>query len=470
MAGRRDARIVVVAAWVAACVPGVAFAQATQDSYYSFLMARHLESLDNAPAALAELERAAAADPKSAEVRAEIASLQLRRNQRAEAEKAAKDALALDERNGEANGVLGRLYAAAAANERNTPAQTQTFIRDAIRHLERALEVAQGPPDPQMNYMLGRMYTANGDAAKGVEALRRVVSQNPYSVQVRLALAQAHAANNDLPSAIDTLAEIADDAPGVNEEMGRLQMSAGRFKDAIATYTRGLASSPNEPRLKLQRILAAFEDRQYQQAASFAADAQRQHKNEPTFPRLQASALLRMGNSAQALELLESSAKTFPRDAETQFMLADLYSDSGRTTEAERTLRQILDINPFDDRVLNYLGYLLAQNGRDLDEAIKLVNRALQVDPGRAEYLDSLGWAHFQKGELVEAERFLSEAARKRPDHPEILDHLGDLYAKSGRWQEAIDAWTKALASKEPGIQPSVVQKKIDDARTRVGR
>src|SRR5688572_33504607 len=98
---RRDARIVVVAAVVAGWVPAGARAQATSDSYLNFLMARHLEGEGNEAGALAALDRAATADPKSAEVRAEIAALQMRRTppMLQEAEKAAKAALALDERN-----------------------------------------------------------------------------------------------------------------------------------------------------------------------------------------------------------------------------------------------------------------------------------------------------------------------------------------------------------------------------------
>src|SRR4051794_21053318 len=141
---RRDARIVVVAALYAGGVPALALAQAPTDSYYNFLMGRHLESDGKATDALAALERAAAGDPKSAEIRAEIASLQYRRNLRDEAEKAAKLALTLDDQNFEANRILGLLYAGNAASDRITEAQTDAFVRDAIKYLERAVAVAQG--------------------------------------------------------------------------------------------------------------------------------------------------------------------------------------------------------------------------------------------------------------------------------------------------------------------------------------
>src|SRR5690349_1671183 len=99
----------------AACVvvlslAGAAAAQ-SPDAYFEFLMARRLESQGDQTGALAALERAAAADPASAEVRAEIASFQLRRNRRSDAEAAATQALKLDEANLEAHRVLGLIYA-----------------------------------------------------------------------------------------------------------------------------------------------------------------------------------------------------------------------------------------------------------------------------------------------------------------------------------------------------------------------
>src|SRR5262249_57972018 len=130
---------VVAVLWIA--VPHYAVAQTT-DSYFEFLQGRRLEADGDAKAALAALERAAAADPKSAEVRAEIASLHLRRNERADAEKSAKAALALDETNVEANRTLGLVYVAAVdegANERTPSPRTASALRDAIMYLERAV-------------------------------------------------------------------------------------------------------------------------------------------------------------------------------------------------------------------------------------------------------------------------------------------------------------------------------------------
>lgn len=449
---------------------GVASAQTSPDAYYEFLMARHLEADGNNAGALAALERAAVIDPKSAEVRAEIAAFHFRRNQRDLAEKNAKQALTLDEKNIEANRVLGLLYAANADGEKNTPAQATTFMRDAITHLERAVNGAQGLTDPTLNYTLGRLYLRSGEPQKAIVALARVVNQNPGSVQGRVVLAQAQAAAKDLPSAIATLDEIVDDEPRVAAALAQYQEQAGLLKQAAESYTKALEVQPTSRELKLRRIVVLFDAKDYEHAATFAADAQKQHPDDSRFPRLQASALYAGGDRTRAITLLESTVKAFPKDNTTQLALVDMYSSVGRKFDAERVLRQILVVDPANADALNYLGYMLAERGEQLDEAIKLVTRALAADPNNGAYMDSLGWAHFRRGNLPEAEKYLSAAAEKLPRNAEILDHLGDVHAKRGKWQDAIDAWERAVQGEGDHVDREVIQKKIADARAKTRR
>ena len=167
----------LVVALVAGLLPDVARAQGSADAYFEFLMARRLESEGDTGGALAALERAAKADPSSAEVKAEIAAFHARRNERPEAEKAALAALALDPENVEANRVLGNMYAAvyeAGVQQRTPPADLQKTLSAAITHLERA---AAGMPgtDATLLYTLGRMYVRSGATDKAVQTLTRVL-------------------------------------------------------------------------------------------------------------------------------------------------------------------------------------------------------------------------------------------------------------------------------------------------------
>jgi len=464
----RASAFVLVAA-VFAGMPCLAAAQAQNktDTYYEFLMARRLEADGDAKAARAALDRAATADPKSAEIRAEIASLHLRRNERTEAEQAAKAALAIDDKNAEANRALGLLYASAAdsATERTQSPQTATYLRDAIMYLERAVAASPITADPTLHYTLGRLYIRTGEPQKAVQSLSRVLNQNPNSLQGRLAMAQAYAASKDLKSAIGTLEEILDDEPRVASALAQYQEDAGLYLDAAASYTLALAVQPNNRQFKVKRIAVLLEAKEYGRAAGFAGDARKQHPEEPTFPRLQGRALFDSGDRSGGISVLESAVKAFPKDTATMFTLADVYADAGRSMDAERLLRQVLAAEPTNANALNYLGYMLATRGEQLDEAVRLVRRALEAEPENGAYLDSLGWAYFRKGDLDEAEKYLVSAAQKLPENSEIQDHLGDLHARKGRLAEAIAAWTRALKGDGEDVQKSTIEKKISNAK-----
>jgi tetratricopeptide (TPR) repeat protein len=462
---RRSALVVVTALMVG--TPAVSMAQTPTDTYYEFLLARRLEAEGDVKGARAALERAAAADPKSAEVRAEIASLHLRRNERAEAEKAAKAALALDEKNVEANRALGLIYATAAdaATERSPSQQTANNIRDAITYLERAATGSTVTADAELYYTLGRLYIRGGSPDKAVQALSRVLSQNPNSARGRLVLAQAFAASKDLKSAIGTLEEIVEDEPRVASALAQYQEDAGLLMEAAASYTLALAVQPGNRDLKVRRIAVLMEAKEYGRAAGFAGDARKQHPNEPVFPRLQGRALFDAGDRTGGISVLESAVKSFPRDTATMFALADIYADAGRAPDAERMLRQVIAAEPANANALNYLGYLLAVRGDQLDEAIRLVRRALDAEPENGAYLDSLGWAHFRKGDLDEAEKYLAAAAARLPENSEVQDHLGDLHARKGRLSEAIAAWTRALNGDGQDVERAAIEKKISNAK-----
>jgi tetratricopeptide (TPR) repeat protein len=147
-----------------------------------------------------------------------------------------------------------------------------------------------------------------------------------------------------------------------------------------------------------------------------------------------------------------------------------MYKDAGRNPDAEKTLRQLLSVEPANANALNYLGYLLALRGDRLDEAIDLVRKALVAEPDNGAFLDSLGWVYYRKGELGEAEKYLGQAATRLPRNSEVQDHLGDVLAKRGRLPDAVEAWMRALDGDGSDVDRTEIQKKIDDARTKLRR
>ena len=450
--------------------PVVAAAQEGGGAYFEFLLARRLEGQGDFPGARAALERATKLDARSSEIWAELGAFHLRRSQPEDAEAAARSALAIDSTSIEGHRVLGLVYAGyvdGGSQQRGvTAAQTAQFLKDAITHLELAAGSTLSG-DLVLNFTLGRLYLRAATPEKAVQALTRVVAQNPGSVQARLLLAQAYAVSKDVPAAIATLEAIVDEEPRVAAALGQYQEQQGLLREAAATYTKALAVQPMSRELKSRRITALYNAKEYKAAAAFATDARRQHPEDARFPRLQGRALFDAGDRAGGVAVLEEAAKAFPKDTPTLYALADIYRDADRGTDAETALRQVLVLEPTNPNALNYLGYLLAMRGDKLDEAVQLVRKALEAEPDNGAYLDSLGWAHFKRGDLAEAEKYLGAAAQRMPTNSEVQDHLGDVFARRGRVDDAIAAWSKALDGDGEDVDLAAVRRKIDDARAK---
>lgn len=133
----------------------------------------------------------------------------------------------------------------------------------------------------------------------------------------------------------------------------------------------------------------------------------------------------------------------------------------GEDEAAEKSFRLALDANPDDPYTLNYLGYWWAEEGRNLDEAISLIERAVELRPESGFFLDSLGWVHFRLGAPKIAVKYLEMATALEPSDPEIIGHLGDVYWELGRYQEARFKWRLALSFSDDAEEQKQLMAKI---------
>ena len=131
----------------------------------------------------------------------------------------------------------------------------------------------------------------------------------------------------------------------------------------------------------------------------------------------------------------------------------------GNIVVAARYFQKSLAINPNNSRVNNYLGYMWAEHGTNLQEAKVLIERAVAAEPTEAMYLDSMAWVLFQLKQPKEALPHMLKAIEnlKEPD-PVIYDHLGDIQAALKDFAKAKDAYTKPME-----LEPSDdIKKKLD--------
>jgi len=129
--------------------------------------------------------------------------------------------------------------------------------------------------------------------------------------------------------------------------------------------------------------------------------------------------------------------------------------------KAEPDFKKALELSPDQPYVLNYLAYTWVERRQNLDEALKMLNNAVEQRPEEGFIVDSLGWAYFQLGDFEKAVTYLERAVELQPTDPVLNDHLGDAYWRVGRKNEARFQWHRSLSFKPEEDQIGLIQEKI---------
>jgi tetratricopeptide (TPR) repeat protein len=136
---------------------------------------------------------------------------------------------------------------------------------------------------------------------------------------------------------------------------------------------------------------------------------------------------------------------------------------SKQWAKAEVDMRKALELQPEQPHVLNYLGYSWIDQGINLDDAMKMIKRAVDQRPDDGYIVDSLGWAYYRIGNYDDAVKQLERAIDLKPEDPTINDHLGDAYWRVGRKLEAKFQWQHAKDLKPEAEELPKIEAKMEN-------
>jgi len=125
--------------------------------------------------------------------------------------------------------------------------------------------------------------------------------------------------------------------------------------------------------------------------------------------------------------------------------LGAMYDDAKNKEKTIAQMQKAIEINPKNAQALNYLGYTWAEMGVRLEEAERLILRALEIEPNDGYFIDSLGWVYYQKGDHQRAVEQLERAVELSNEDAAIVEHLGDAYEKVGKSDKALERYRQAL-------------------------
>ncbi|WP_422930487.1 tetratricopeptide repeat protein [Singulisphaera sp. PoT] len=305
----------------------------------------------------------------------------------------------------------------------------------------------------------------SGKSDKLMKILRLTLKQDP-TPQIYREI--AHSLGEDLhkyDEASSTIVEMMDRFkeernPRTLITLGDYLRRAGKYGEAIEYLREALKLDPQNAEgqivLGWSLLMSGKMDEGFDTIRSLL-------KNDPANPtcnRIYASLLVQFGRNDEAISYLKELLQRYPNNDElfqiAHSSLSVAYVNIGDYGKGESELETLFQVQPDDPGVNNDLGYLYADQGKNLERAESMIRKALEEKPDESAYLDSLGWVLYKRGKFQEAVVPLEKAIKSLNSGGDatIHEHLGDVYFRlqenakaKAAWEEAEKAAKKAIPS-----------------------
>lgn len=164
----------------------------------------------------------------------------------------------------------------------------------------------------------------------------------------------------------------------------------------------------------------------------------------------------------EGIEILEQIYNDDTEDKNILSLLALLYNNAEMYEKSDAVYERALSLYPNDPLLLNNYAYSLAERGIELEKAMEMSKKSLQIDPLNSSYLDTLGWIYFQMKDYENARFYIELAVVQGSESAEVFEHMGDVYMKLNDKEKAKEFYLKAF-EKEPDRKG--LKEKIDGTK-----
>ena len=164
----------------------------------------------------------------------------------------------------------------------------------------------------------------------------------------------------------------------------------------------------------------------------------------PGLYTLLASLFMEQDQMQKGYSILDTAIEEYPDNPNIYFEYGLLLEQDGKQEQAIKSMEKVIELDPDHAEALNYIGYTWADNNINLERALQYIQKAMELKPGNGYIQDSLGWVYFRLGELARAKLEIMKALDLEPTDPHIYDHLGDIYREQGETEKAREADRKA--------------------------
>lgn len=303
---------------------------------------------------------------------------------------------------------------------------------------------------PEAHNMKGLVLILRNDPEGARREFSRAIELRPDYVTPRLYLAVLARVDHDYAGAVSEYKALTAVAPRLAAGylgQAESQMLLGHQDDAIKVLEAWKSADPKS--LLPFQVLANIDlaNRKPQDAIRQLQAALVKSPHDSATLTILGTAYADAGDTRSATANYQAALSANPANTDAALRLGELEAGAGQTDKALAHFKLVLQADPNNTIACNNIAWLLAEQGKDLNEALRYAQLATKRDPKYADAHDTLGWVHYRRKEYPQAVTALQQAKVLAPSSNDVAAHLGLAYAKTGQKKAALAELQRALNS-----------------------
>lgn len=278
--------------------------------------------------------------------------------------------------------------------------------------------------------------------------LFKAIEQDTSHWQVMMYLGAISYREGNDSLAVDYFDNVTESAPWNVDawvRLGGLYFDNGEYDNAIKVMNQAIERFPREFVINLILGLSWSNLDNDEKAEEYLLKCVELRGDDITALSAYGYTLHQLGRDDEAVMYLDRALILDPENVDLMGTVGLIYDDTGQHEKSDSVYAAALAIDPDNPLVNNNFAYALAKRGQQLELALEMVNRALEMDSENASYLDTKGWVYYMMGEYEQAREFIEAALETGSASAEVLEHLGDVYYQLGLSELAMEKWEKAF-------------------------
>jgi tetratricopeptide (TPR) repeat protein len=322
-------------------------------------------------------------------------------------------------------------------------------LEDAQASLKKLRE--SHPAAVVVAYWYGRVLEAVGDRTQAEQVYNATIaktSADPMLGDTYIALALLQNQQGRAEEAQKTLNLARQKLPAsaaIHRALGEVYLSQGRYAEAEAELTQALKLDPEDLGARFRLGVTLRRDGKFDAALKVFDEVSATAGEYPGLALERGLIFEALGRTEEALKSYEGALAKAPEDPDLMLRVGCGYASAGRTKEAEALLRKVLSSRPTSAETNHCLGRALLAEGSRLADALRSLERAVELDPHRAEFHLYVGWAANEAGNVPKAAKELDQAISIDQGLADAYWQRGVLRQRQGVVRDAVQDLLKAL-------------------------